>query len=130
MKNDEYLKQNNLKPLFYYIGRHSITVCLLLKGDTVMVRGVAICSVSDQFEKKIGRAKALGRAVQSYIRSGNIGEINPDRFFVNDPLKYANFGRVAHAKFLFKYKAIGAPILHENEIALVKRYKGNKELPR
>lgn len=79
VKIDEQLAKFAVgKPFFYYNG--GITVCLLCKDGSVIARGVSICSPRDQFLKKIGRAKSLGRALQALWNSENVGEIEPARF--------------------------------------------------
>jgi hypothetical protein len=59
------------RPYFYYIrnsiGQKIFTVCLLVRmNDFVIGRGVAVCSSLDQFDKKIGRAIAQGRARKAF----------------------------------------------------------------
>ena len=61
--------------LFYYIRddlkRPVITVCLK-KEDDRLARGIAICSVLDVPNKKIGRAIASGRATKA-LKHNDIG---------------------------------------------------------
>ncbi len=55
------------------------TICLLpvpaCDGNTIL-RGIAFCSPPDQFNKKVGRAIALGRAVKALER-GDDNEVAP-----------------------------------------------------
>ena len=69
MKNDAYLKDNHLTAKYYYEGYEGCpraTVCLLIESPRgVIARGVAVCSIKDNFVKETGRAKALGMAVMA-----------------------------------------------------------------
>lgn len=55
---------------YYTTGRagERITVCLLIGDGKILARGVAACSLKDQFVKKIGRKKALTRVHQAMGR--------------------------------------------------------------
>lgn len=76
------------KPRFYYELAERVTVCLLTKDGAPIARGVAICSMLDQFERRIGRAKALGRAVQALQKGESTALIRPGRFELTRPLNY------------------------------------------
>lgn len=81
MHNEAKLKQMGLegKPKFYYLkfgvdehgnaGQGVATVCLLPCSSYVptvnFTRGIAFCNPLDQFNRKLGRAIALGRAVKA-----------------------------------------------------------------
>lgn len=66
--------------VFYRIG--NTTVCLLIyQGRIVEARGVAICSPTDQFARRTGRAKAQGMAYRAIFRGDSSGEIRCMRFF-------------------------------------------------
>lgn len=56
--------ENN--PLNFYL--QPITVCLLVNEEGVLTRGISICSPCDIFVKTVGRAQALGRAIQSLVQ--------------------------------------------------------------
>lgn len=62
------IKDESMEHKFYYLraigyGRHPvITVCLVKNGDGIISRGVAICSVDDNFIKKKGRDLSSARA--------------------------------------------------------------------
>jgi len=71
-------------PLFYYDKQTSVCLLMNTKGEP-MARGIAICSPLDPFEKRIGRAKALGRAIQALIKQDTNGWINPHRFDERKP---------------------------------------------
>ena len=64
-----------MKEVLYYQGKNAF--CLLVDEVTrqAVARGVSICSPKDQFEKKVGRAKARGRAQQAIARKGNVDSI-------------------------------------------------------
>lgn len=76
MRNDKKVKQNGWEPRFYYIrsqnSRAVATVCLIQikieQWGSIFVRGAAFCDPHDQFVRKVGRAKALGRAIQAIER--------------------------------------------------------------
>lgn len=73
------LAATGLDPLYYY--SHGVSVTLLLgnrldfldeaKGVVVMARGIAICSVSEQFSRKDGRFRSLGRALKAYRKESS-----------------------------------------------------------
>ena len=60
---------NELKEVTYYLPREEkrkqIAV-VLVSDDKKLSRGVAICSKKDQFNKKLGRSIALGRAMKAF----------------------------------------------------------------
>lgn len=63
------------EPIFYYHTYPGIdncfTACILLDDTQQLIsRGVAICSLMDTHNKKIGRRNALGRAVRAIRRHG------------------------------------------------------------
>ncbi len=72
------LDELQVKPFYYYDG--DITVCILAKDGQVESRGVAVRSIRDNFVKRVGRVKALGRAIQAIIRQETTGFIYYDRF--------------------------------------------------
>lgn len=62
-------------PYFYYLRdrlqKPIVTICLLVATETEQkARGIAICSVQDAPNKKVGRAIALGRALKA-LRTQN-----------------------------------------------------------
>jgi|GEM_PF-3187945 len=67
------------KEFFYYlrdINKHPhITVCLLKNSNGAVARGMAICSLSEQFDRKVGRKIAKSRAY-----SAMFDEKLPDAF--------------------------------------------------
>lgn len=80
--NEQYLDDCGLKPYYYYLG--TTTVCILVHDNKICARiyarGIAICSPKDQFVKSIGRAKALGRALQAYSHNSSLNPIKHSRF--------------------------------------------------
>ena len=77
-RTEQVLTEHSVKPLFYYDG--TITVCLLVRDNKALSRGLSICSPLDNFAKRVGRAKALGRAVQAIVRRDSSGKIYHGRF--------------------------------------------------
>ena len=89
---DRKLKRLDVKPIFYYVNllEHLVkkgqtpkclTVCLLVDDAyKVLARGVSILSPLDQFNGKIGRAKALGMAVKAAFRKQSFYGIMATRF--------------------------------------------------
>lgn len=67
----------SLDEVLYYDREANVSVCLLVNpiSKEVMSRGLSICSVEDQYIKKVGRNKARGKAVQSIVHKKNIDEI-------------------------------------------------------
>lgn len=53
-----YQLYNNVNP------RGGMVICQLMWGDAIFVEGKAICSMSDNFNYKIGREMAYGRALK------------------------------------------------------------------
>jgi len=74
-KQARYLRQSGLTATYYY--RETTTVCLLVNSEAteIIARGVAICSPLDQFNKRIGRAKALGMALRAFMVGTDSGLI-------------------------------------------------------
>lgn len=71
------------KPVFKEINGKTIkdgghpfaTVAIEFNGDGTVNRGVSICSIDDQFVKRVGSQKALGRLMSAKKRNENIMEI-------------------------------------------------------
>ena len=70
----ELIWSNGLKFKIYHTvedgkRKRRMTVCRIIdeKGN-VLGEGVAFCSEKDQFVKKIGRVKAMGRAVSEWMK--------------------------------------------------------------
>lgn len=63
-KNGDVVLDRNGKAILEPVS----TACLLLKEGKVLARGFSKCAPMDQFSKRIGRAKALGRAVSALVR--------------------------------------------------------------
>lgn len=58
-----------MKAITYYLSRadkKNTSVVILKEGDAV-ARGVAICSIKDNFNKKLGRSIAMGRAIKAML---------------------------------------------------------------
>lgn len=123
----EQLKEQDCKPFFYY--EDTTTVCLLHKDGQVISRGLAICSFRDNFVKRVGRAKALGRALQAVHHNSNIGSINPQRFdheYVKNEdtwLPYAD--RLWKATLFGSWKAYFEPELTTKELTIVNGKNNN-----
>jgi hypothetical protein len=93
--NGDWVKQEQIEVKYYYIylaenaevtgninfkhisGHAVASVCLLHRTNTIrcFARGISVCSAKDQFHRRLGRAKALGRAVQAMKRRESIGVI-------------------------------------------------------
>lgn len=112
MRNSQVELLNGRIAKYYYEG--TTTVCLLIEDGKVVTRGVSVCSPLDQFVKKIGRAKALGRAIQALVRGGDVGEMIPFRF---DSCQY-RLG-LEYAWWNFLYKSSYLPKLTEKEKAIL-----------
>lgn len=56
-------------------------VCILIdKNNKILSRGISICSLMDQYVRKTGKNKSLGRAIKALENKVNSFEINPIRF--------------------------------------------------
>ncbi len=68
------MKVDRKNKIFYNDGQ--TTVCLILGSDqTVLARGIAICSRMDDFDGREGRATAQARAMEAVGRQADCGEI-------------------------------------------------------
>jgi hypothetical protein len=77
MDNKSKLLKMGLKAIYYYLKLQDgsrVTVCLLLgeENKSLEARGITICSLKDQFVKKLGRAVACGRALQAITHKENL----------------------------------------------------------
>lgn len=119
MKNHIKLERLGAVPLYYYIkpnGRRLATICLIVKEDRVLSRGVAVCSPEDVFLKRKGRAMACGRAMQAISHVRSLLPVNHKRKFQygkNDVLK----------RLKFDFKAVWKPKLTGFEKKLVDKAK-------
>ena len=77
-KFQEQLKEANFDAVKYYYELGGVTVCLLVKGGVVEARGMSICSHKDQFVKRVGRVKALGKAMKAYLYQGSFERVPDD----------------------------------------------------
>ena len=87
MKNQAKLKEMGGEVKYYYLKFGEVkhgqpaggiaTICLLRNGELVH-RGIAFCSPLDQFNKKLGRNIALGRAIKAF-ENGASSESVPRR---------------------------------------------------
>jgi len=121
---------------FYYLrdrmGKPVITVCLL-KENGVAARGIAVCSVDDNFCYKIGRAIARGRARSALLKNVET-RVGYDNYFmpilrqkairaVNEvaweELKKTDM-RLTYDLGEYGYKAVKAPKLSSFETGLFK----------
>lgn len=64
------------KAIYYMDGQ--TTICLLLNDDTVVARGISVCSRADYFNKDEGRRFAHNRALEARGRQRDCGEIRLD----------------------------------------------------
>lgn len=64
-----------------------VTVCLLEK-DGVIARGIAICSLNDQPNQRVGRLKSQGRAISAFKRGSGLPVLRNEAIRV--------LGRVGH----------------------------------
>ena len=81
----EKLESHGVKRLKFYYKKSRIignicTVCLLLEeNNTILSRGIAICSLHDSHKKTTGKNIALGRAIKALINKSTSEAINSDR---------------------------------------------------
>ena len=97
-KNQQYLNRFGLKPWYYYQG--TTAVCLLLQGELrqLVARGISICSIRDNFNERLGRNIALGRALLAYFNGQNSMPIVPSRFVNRDYSKYVTLWKTYPCK--------------------------------
>jgi len=70
-KNKEFIKDKNIKTLFYYFRDEQncpiVTVCLLhFPKENIFCRGLSICCPLDNINKEDGRDIAENRAIQAF----------------------------------------------------------------
>lgn len=108
-KNQGYLKAFDLRPWYYYQG--TTAVCLLLQGDDrqLVARGISICSNRDNFNKRLGRNIALGRALLAYFNGHDSMPIMPSRFTTQEYTKYVTLMKI------YQYKSTYMPTLIDIE---------------
>jgi len=77
-----------MREVLYYNGGAS--VCLLIdeQTKTAIARGISICSPSDQFVKKVGRAKARGRALQAIAHKQSVNAIPVQQRVIAGSIEY------------------------------------------
>ncbi len=114
-RTEDKLEEMGVRP-YYYRDGHS-TICLLLKAesDEAVARGIAICSPRDAYVKRVGRAKALGRAVKALVRCENTEPIEPERFVMDTDF----MGAVGRLYKEFMFKSIRSPLLTSKECELL-----------
>ena len=84
MISDELKQKLEVDKVRFYTHRTPLvnnvfTVCLLISGDNVVkARGVSICSVLDIYNRKIGKKKALSRAIRAIIKEETDLPINDE----------------------------------------------------
>jgi len=123
-KQKQHLRELGLKDTYYYdgYGARTTTICLLVQDTTIVARGVALCSPLDQFNKQVGRAKALGQAIKAALSHETSG-----LFYLNckHPL-YLTATKYGHRSVYypqpFEYEAKVLSILQ----SLKKKRKGEK----
>ena len=78
------LRQRGVSKIkFYRTGTYLInnisTVCLFLNNINMpLARGIAIRSILDQIDKRLGRAMSYGRAKKAFLEEKTTGEIHPE----------------------------------------------------
>lgn len=107
MRNEQKLKDLGIEHnvLYYHGGAHgddktimstdnhgfNWTICLLidLHGPTGKIyRGISLCNPKDQFNKKLGRAIALGRAIQAMEKLHSSSKMPAVPLYLDSCLKY------------------------------------------
>lgn len=87
------------------VGSSIITSCIWRKDNKPLSRGIAIRSLNDEFQRKLGRTIAYNRAFKAFIERKSSGKLFSGRF--------ADTFR----RFKFKIKTDEDIILFQNEIA-------------
>ncbi len=82
-----YFYKPPLEKVHPSLGRLTVCILMSLRG-VVLSRGISICSPADQFVKKVGRAKARGRAEQAIIRGEVIQTIRGLKIAISNPHPY------------------------------------------
>ena len=129
MKNDVKLQHMGAVPIYYYMTANNkkvVTVCLIaLKGEAI-ARGVSICSPMDCFNKRTGRAIALGRAMKALHHQKRMEPVNFYRAF-----KTATHPIIEpeHTFDMWHWKAMPNPTLNQFEEVLLERIHGELVAP-
>jgi hypothetical protein len=116
------MQELGVEPLYYYMGEehNRVSVCLLMRKDKAVARGVSICSPMDIFEKRLGRIRATGRAIQALVNKVTTDEIVGCRFDYGYPGLWDAEGD-------FGFKSAFDPILTEREEGIVNGYNESKK---
>jgi hypothetical protein len=136
----------DIRDVYYYekspcVG-NSVTVCLFLEKESnlLVARGISICSIYDQFNKKEGRKRAYKRArnalgkrctsleikkIKDYteydyfdLRRKKVKTIKEERDFVDKLREFKNIDFKVITNGSKKYVQYDLPYLHPMEIAL------------
>jgi len=123
---EQALEQYDLRdPIFYFEHENQTAVCLLVKRNgTALARGVSVCSPFDHYDKEVGRAIAIGRALRAIKKMDTTEEINPNRFTEHKSFYPRNKEIEAHqrldkARISFGYKSCYLPRKTRFELWLV-----------
>ena len=84
MESDKFKQIGVVREKFYYMRSNILlnvyTVCLLLSEDNkILGRGICICSIIDQHNKKFARKKSRDRAIKAVMTERNCLPINIER---------------------------------------------------
>ena len=65
--------------------KRRVTIAGVISDGNILRIGMAECSVKDQFVKKVGRAKAFGRAIGNKykLQTAVPTDVNPIQFFID-----------------------------------------------
>lgn len=113
---EQVLEQYNLRdPIFYFDHKEQTAVCLLISEDgQPIARGVSICSSFDHYDKEVGRAIAIGRALRAIKKQDTTELISPERFIEHKSFyprhkERETFERLRKAQYLFGFKSCYLP---------------------
>lgn len=110
--------KEGVKPIIYYLPDIKGAVCLLMNGEQIVARGVSVCSPQDQYIKQVGRSKAIGYAMQAYIK----GKSRVWGTYMGDGRKANSYAVTASRRFRFQAEYL--PTATEMEVAILE--KSNK----
>lgn len=105
---------HHYKPYYYYSGMirndttYRVSVCVLYNGEIFVSRGLAICSQSDQFDRKKGRSLATLRAICAVAEQKNSSPVLRER------LRYDE-GTLWKCRYM--------PVMNDRETKLLERIK-------
>ena len=118
-KTEAKLEKYGVTKQVYYYDEYETTVCILIKGDQILARGVSSCSDRDEFIKRKGRTIALGHAVQALHHQKNLNWV------MSKSRKNREYERFEYLRIRFGCLSCYMPSLWQKEVNIVNKACNN-----